>query len=241
MMKFTDSFVLKIWLFSLLLLIPALVSATTIVWNTQGYSTDVANGFLSLDELRSSTTHTYINVGGGNFDIKVTTSAFMEHSTGDLNYTAPNSSLKFEFFATGTTNPVAVTGFFINWLDLDNNKTAGPFRIVDVNGISSILNTSSSYFTLGSSISTVDLDGTNGVSPDGLKSSSSGNWDNSNISFTTSLPIQSFVLTKTTDWIAPTGTCNVTIIPEPATFFLLGTGLLGIIAYGWRRKQKLVK
>lgn len=239
MMKFTDSFVLKIWLLSLLLLIPAFVSATTIVWNTQGYSTDVANGFLSLDELRSSTSYSYINVGGGNFDIKVTASTFMVYSTGDLNYTAPNSSLTFEFFATGTTNPVAVTGFFINWLDLDNGKTAGPFRIVDVNGVSSILNSSSSYFTLGSSISTVDLDGTNGVSPDGLKSSSSGNWNNSNISFTTSLPIQSFILTKTTDWIAPTGTCDVTIIPEPGTFFLLGTGLLGIIAYRRRRNKKV--
>ena len=216
----------------------SLVTATTIVWNTQGYSTNVAAGFLSFDELRSNTTHTYVNVGGGNFDLKVTSSALMVYSTGDLNYTAPNSSLQFEFFATGTSNPVAVSGFFINWLDLDKDRTAGPFRIVDVNGVSSILNTSSSYFTLGSSISTVDLDGTNGVSPDGLKSSSSGNWNNSNISFSTSLAIHSFTLMKTTDWIAPTGTCDVHIIPEPSTLFLLGTGLLGFITYTKRRNRK---
>ncbi len=198
-------------------------------------NTDVAAGILTLDELQTPDnwaatpiSYTYANVGGGGFDIKVSSTAGLVNSTGNLNYTKPNYGIAFEFFTTGTTSPVAVSGFALDWRDLDSGNTAGPFQIVDAWGNTQILATNnSSYFTLGSAISTTDLVAGNGVSPDGLRSSASGDWDLVSTHFElTTLPILSFTLVGSTDWIAPTGTMTLTVVPLPASI------LLGVFAVG---------
>ena len=218
--------------------------ACMITWNTQGVSTDVANGILSLDELTTSTSHTYVNVCGDGYDIRVSGSALMVASTGDLNYTAPNSSINFEFFQTGTTNPVVLDGFAIDWLDLDSTETMGVFTAVDAAGTAITLDTSSSYFILGASVGTTDLDGANGVNPDGINSTANGGYNNFDISFITDfsgLPIRSFSIDNTSGYIAPTSltiTDPIVIVsspvPEPSSTALLG---LGGFAFALRRRR----
>jgi hypothetical protein len=201
--------------------------------NPQTGNTDVANGILTLDELLSNTSHTYVNVGGGGFDIKVTASQTMDHSTGGFNYTKRYTGLSFEFFSTGTSNPVPIAGFTTAWLDLDKQYggTCGPFTIVDAGGTTHTLDTSdTSIFTLGSSLTPIDLSLGNGFT-DGILSSGNGNWDNPNIRFDlTSTPVSSLALVNTTDWIAPTGTMNLSIVPVPGAVLLsiLGLGAAGI-------------
>jgi len=234
MLKFFTMF-----LTAMLLMAVAPMSARadlTVTLNPQTGNTDVANGVLTLDELLSATSHTYVNVASGGLDIRVSSAHTMDHSTGELNYTYPNNGLSFEFLATGTSNPVPVSGFAVNWLDLDSGRTAGPFEIVDALGVTHVLDTSdSSYFALGTSISAVDLVAANGVSPDGLTSSASGNWDHTNISFAlTSTPILSFTLVNTTDWIAPTGTMDLTVVPVPGAVLL---GILGLGAVGVKLRK----
>ena len=136
--------------------------ANMVTLNPRTGNTDVANGILTLDALTSGTSYTYGNVAGAGFDIKVTASKKMVNTTGDLNYTNLNSSLSFEFFAAGTGNPVAVSGFDMSWLDVDKEyqtvHTIGPFSIVDAAGVAQLLDTSDiSVFTLGSALSAVDL------------------------------------------------------------------------------------
>ncbi len=215
--------------------VPALADLM-VTLNPQTGSTNVANGILTLDELLTTTSHTYVDVAGGGLDIKVSSGHTMVNSTGDLNYTFPDNGLSFEFFATGTSNPVPVSGFAINWLDLDVSETAGPFEIVDALGVTHVLDTSdNSYFTLGTSISTVDLVGANAVDPDGLTSSQKGNWDDTQISFAlTSTPILSFKLVKTSDWIAPTGTMDLTVVPIPSAVLL---GILGLSVAGVKLRK----
>ncbi len=206
--------------------------------NPRTGNTDVANGILTLDELLTATSHTYTNVGGGGFDIKVTASQPMDHSTGELNYTKRHTSLSFEFLATGTSNPVSVSGFTVSWLDLDiaYAGTAGPFAIVDTLGTTHILNTSdTSIFTLGSALSAVDLGLGNGFT-DGILSSASGNWDNNAIRFDlASTPIRSLTLVNTTDWIAPTGTMDLTVVPVPGAALL---ALLGLSAAATKLRKR---
>lgn len=220
--------------------------AGVITWNTQGQSTNVAAGQLSFDELRTSLSHTYQNVLGEGFDIRVSGSEKMRHSTGDLNYTARGSSIKFEFFQTGTTTPVALLGFKIDWLDLDASETMGPFTIVDASGNATILDTNSPFFIKGANIGVTDLDGSNGVNPDGLRSTADGNWSNTNISFITdfsSIAIRSFSIDQTNGFIAPTSitaggasfSSSPPVVPEPTGFAILfGLSVAGAV---WSRRR----
>ncbi len=205
--------------------------------NPQTGSTDVANGILTLDELLTATSHTYVDVGGGGFDLKVTASQPMDHSTGDFNYTKRYTSLAFEFFSTGTTNPVPVSGLLVSWLDLDSGYggKAGPFVIVDAHGVTQVLDTSdTSVFTLGSALSPVNL-GVGNAFTDGILSSSSGNWYDAKIRFDlASVPVSSLTLVNTTDWIAPTGTMDLTVVPVPGAVLL---GLLGLSAAGVKLRR----
>ncbi|HYW79469.1 MAG TPA: PEP-CTERM sorting domain-containing protein [Thermoguttaceae bacterium] len=176
----------------------------------------------------------------------------MDLSTGDLNYVKPHQSLLFAFFDTATGNAVEVTGFAVDWRDLDagNGGTAGSFTIRDKDGNATILNTNSPVFTLGSSLTHTNWDVSNGVNPDAVYSSGNGDWNNTNLAFITDLsetPIHSFSLDNTTDWIAPTSlrleldisTSKSTVnpIPEPAT--LVVWSVLGAIAlaFGYRRRK----
>ncbi|MBU4273469.1 MAG: hypothetical protein KKE86_08330 [Planctomycetes bacterium] len=227
-----------------LLLLANTCNAAIITWNTRGVATNVAGGILSFDELLTSTSYTYVDVAGAGFDLRVSSSHTMVLSTGDLNYVYPNSSLLFEFFATGTTTKVDVAGFAVDWRDLDGNNTAGTFTIEDRLGYTTILNTSSSIFSLGASLVTVDLNTGNGINPDGIKSTASGDWNNLDLAFISdlsSIPLHSFSLDNTTDWIAPTSlrlNVDIIVIPEPATIIIWS--LLGLVAVGygvWRRKR----
>jgi len=230
-----------------IVLLAANAANAAIVWNTQGTSTNVALGILSFDELLTSTSHTYVNVAGAGFDLRVSSSSVMDLSTGDLNYVKPHQSMLFEFFATGTTNKIDVLGFAVDWRDLDQENSggiAGTFTIQDRLGNTTVLDTSTPVFALGGSLATWDVDGSNGVNPDAIKSNGTGNWDNLNTAFISDLfstPLHSFSLDNTSDWIAPTSLrLNVQIIaiPEPAT--ILVWGLLGLVAAGyglWRRKR----
>ncbi|MBP0020432.1 MAG: hypothetical protein J7647_23125 [Cyanobacteria bacterium SBLK] len=230
------------------LLIPSASSAAVITWNTQGISTDVPNGILSLDELQTSNSHTYIDVAELGIDIKVSGTQTMVLSTGDLNYTRPGSSIKFEFFETGTINPVALNGFKIDWLDLDSSETMGTFTVVDSAGITTVLDTSSSIFQLGSSLSTTDFNGSNGVNPDSIQSSFNGNWNNSNISFVTdlsNLSIRSFSIDATNGFIAPTsltiGDIDISVanpVPEPSISYIWLMGAcFGLYLHRQRHKR----
>jgi hypothetical protein len=72
--------------------------------NPQTESTDVSNGVLTLDEISSDPqqpvlSHTYVDVGGGGLDIKVT--GAMKPSTGGLDYTWPDTRLHFRVFCYG--------------------------------------------------------------------------------------------------------------------------------------------
>jgi hypothetical protein len=211
----------------------------SVTLNPQTGGTDVANGVLTLDELQSATSHTYVNVGGGGLDIKVTTSDIMDNSTGGFNYTRRHTSIAFEFFATGTTNPVPVSGFITSWLDLDKNYggLVGPFSVINAIGDTVILNTSDgAVFTLGSALTAVDLGLGNGFT-DGISSSGNGNWDNPAIRFDlASMPISSLNLAYTSDWIAPTGIMDLAIIPAPGAALL---AMLGLSAAGVKIRRRL--
>lgn len=231
-----------------LLIIPASVNATIITWNTQGNATDVANGFLSLDELTTASSFTYVDVGNVGFDIKVSVSTTMVLSAGDLNYTRPGDSIMFEFFQTNSLTPHAVTGFASDWLDLDSGESMGPFTVTDASGTERVLDTSSPHFILGSSIRTTDRDSSNGVNPDGLVGSLAGNWDNNALSFITdfsSLSITKFSIDSTSGYIAPT---NLTIqndvnivptieVPEPSTLAFFALGLIGIASRRFKKQS----
>lgn len=238
-------------LFLGLLITTSIATATSITWNTQGVNTDVANGILSLDEMLSRTSYTYTNVGNAGFDIKISTSAPMAHSTGDLNYTTPGSSIAFEFFMTGTTAPLALSGFAIDWLDLDTGEQMGPFTIVDGSGNTTILDTSSSYFVPSSSVYPIDRDGSNSVNPDGLASSQGGNWNTPGTGFITdfsSIAITTFSIESTRGYIAPTSLTivdgvdiqvpNNVPVPEPSAMLLFGTSIAGLAGLRLRRKKK---
>ena len=90
---------------------------------------------------------------------------------------------------------------------------------------------------------TTDLDGGNGVNPDGLASTSSGNWNNFDTSFITDfsgLPIRSFSIDNTNGFIAPTslttGDVDITpaAVPEPTS--LAVWALLGVVGVAWRQR-----
>jgi hypothetical protein len=71
-------------------------------------------------------------------------------------------------------------------------------------------------------LTTTDLDGGNGVNPDGILSTTNGNPDTAAIQFDLDMmntPFTALKLTNTTDWIVPTGV----IVPVP------GAALLGIM------------
>ncbi len=223
---------------AMLVALPAEASIVTLNTQGSGVVTNVAAGVLSFDELVTSTSHTYVNVAGAGFDLRVSSSSTMDYSTGDLNYVKPGQSLLFEFFATGTaqTTKIDVLGFAIDWRDLDveyGGGIAGTFTIKDRLGSTTVLDTSSSIFTRGTSLTTWDAVADNGVNPDAIKSSGSGNWDNLNTAFISnlaSIPLHSFSLDYTSDWIAPTSlrlSVNIAVVPEPATIIiwsLLGFG-----------------
>ena len=172
----------------------------------------------------------------------------MDHSTGDLNYIYPNSSLLFEFFATGKSTKIDVLGFAIDWRDLDKENgggIAGTFTMKDRLGNTTILDTSTAPFSLGSGLGTTDVNNGNSVNPDAIKSNENGNWDNERTAFTTifaTTPLHSFSVDNTTDWIAPTSirfSAEIVAIPEPAT--ILVWSLLGAASWlgmgVWRRGQ----
>lgn len=205
--------------------------------NPQTGDTDVANGILTLDELQTATSHTYENVAGGGLDIKVSASDVMDNSTGGFNYTRRYTSLSFEFFVAGTLNPVPVSGLVMNWMDLDlqYGGLAGPFSIVDISGTAQVLNTSDpTIFTLGSDLTAMKL-GDDSAFPDGIQSSGNGNWDDSRIGFDLATkPISALSLENTTDWIAPTGTMDLTIVPVPGAVLL---GMLGLSVAGVKLRK----
>ena len=124
-----------------------------------------------------------------------------------------------------------------SWLDLDKQYggLAGPFEIVGAGGTTT-LDTSTSIFTLGSSLTAVNL-GIGNTFTDGIESSGNGNWYDAAIQFDlASTPISSLTLVSTTDWIAPTGTMTLQVVPVPATILL---GFIGLGVGGWKLRKSI--
>lgn len=53
-----------------------------------------------------------------------------------------------------------------------------------------------------------------------------------------SLPQDQIVLTGTADFLTGVSSGAITVVPEPSTWLMFATGLLGLLGYGWRRGKR---
>lgn len=212
--------------------------AAVITFGTDG--TDLLAGELDMSEVIGTGMKTYVNPAGGGFDIKVTASSvtpLSEQPTGTLK-TNGNGSVKIEFFLTGTSTPVDVTGFGISVGDIDDNTVIST-DIFRANG--DAVPFDSNFVTLGSLLNLIngnEFEGTQDIS--GVQFE-----DPRNVAIVefSSQPMSSILFTVAAsgsndgnhfgDGI-PGGaghvdTYDINIIPEPASLALLSLGGLALI------------
>ena len=147
---------------------PAMAQSFTIDWVT-GTSNPSANpAQLNLNDGLATGTVTWSDVAGSGVDIRVSYAGHNTSITNRWRFQEPGAStLTMEFFQTGTSDYVGLRNLGFNWTDLDLSET---YKVdyVTTSGTAGTIDTSSSYVQLGSLLSTTDIDGGNGVNPDGV-------------------------------------------------------------------------
>ncbi len=230
----------RIALAALLTTAVSLASAApvTITWGVNGG--DLAAGEIDLGDAKDSASYTWTNPGAAGFDVTLTNSEGTsgwdgEDPAGSIKtHGSADSTVTFEFFQTGTTIPVNVTGFRVMFGDLDSGGV-GPavdFTVTSF-GVQSPLDVS--LFDLGSDLSPADNDG------DGITDDIASAHSESSVSFgyapinavvnTGSMAISSLSF-QSLDYvhIGNATTSEMEIIPEPATLSLLAAGgLAGLV------------
>jgi hypothetical protein len=214
-----------------------------------GSPTDLGTGVIDLNDLQPSPhdnsvaerTFTWTNPGGGGFDIRITADTYNRIDTpGDV-LTNNSGSARMEFFRTGTTQPVPVTGLRFSVLDLDGGS--GDLRdfqfsnAVDADQPIDLRTVA----VFGTDLSPVDLDGDSIF--DDVISSGTGDYDTPEIAFTLDMgtePVSSLQWTLN-EYIyfggagGGTTTADINIVPEP---HLLALALLAMGILPMRRPDR---
>ncbi len=198
---------------------------------------DVALGEIDLGEANGNASYTWVNPAGAGFDIRLSNDKGANGWDGEVPpgaiKTKGNASpvVTFEFFETGTSNPVDVTGFRVMFGDLDDSGSGIPAEnfLVTSGGVESPLDVST--FEFGSDLEAWDKDG-DGITDDIKSNASFGDQfgePSINAVVNTGALAVSKLTFKSNDYvhIGNATEANMAIIPEPATLILaLAGGLI---------------
>lgn len=161
-------------------------------------------------------------------------------TNGDQSAGGPRAPVTFEFFATGTSHPVAVTGFEMSLFDIDEFEGGArvvDFRFTDADGNEQVM-VLDDFFTFGSALSA----GTAVNSTDDIFSTTEeGGYDAPNVRADLdmgSTAIQSLTFETNDIILLGDATAEMTIIPEPTGALLLVAGGLMLAAGGRARRMK---
>lgn len=214
-----------------------LIGALVLLWSPAraevitfgGSPTDLGAGVIDLNDMLPSPqddsvaerAFTWTNPAGGGFDIRGTAHTFNRVDTpGDL-LTNNSGSARIEFFRTGTTNPVPVTGLRFSILDLDaGSGNLTDFQLTNPAGAAQPIHLPT-FAVFGADLSAVDLDGD--AVFDDVTSSETGDFDTPGIGFTLDMgatPVSSLTWTLN-EYVyiggeaGGTTTADINIVPEP--------------------------
>ena len=229
-------------------------AAGTIQFLGDNSSTDLPAGEIALDDAEPSSFNgqisdfTWANPANAGFDIKLSGELTgvnfgpdaLAVTNGDKSAGGPRAPVTFEFFATGTSHPVAVTGFEMSLFDIDKfdgDARVVDFRFTDADGNEQVM-VLDDFFTFGSALSA----GTAGNSTDDIFSTATENgYDAPNVRADLdmgSTAIQSLTFETNDIILLGDATAEMTIIPERAGALLLVAGGLMLAAGGRARRMK---
>lgn len=237
--------------------VAAPAAAGTIQFLGDNSSTDLSAGEIALGDAEpepSSFTNgqisdfTWANPANAGFDIKLSGELTgvnfgpdaLAVTNGDQSAGGPRAPVTFEFFATGTSHPVAVTGFEMSLFDIDEFEGGArvvDFRFTDADGNEQVM-VLDDFFTFGSALSA----GTAVNSTDDIFSTTEeGGYDAPNVRADLdmgSTAIQSLTFETNDIILLGDATAEMTIIPEPTGALLLVAGGLMLAAGGRARRMK---